>query len=108
MVDRGCKSYTVRKCHFEFELSVLPDCLVFTWDGTFPFLEIEDAGGCAHRPCDEAERVVFPPLFSEMSVRRVPFLVVWEVETYRSSFSRFWQRLMVASCEVTARWVAVD
>jgi len=54
----------VRKCHFEFELPIFPNCLVFPWDGAFPFLEIEDTSGCAHRPCDETKGVVFPPLFS--------------------------------------------
>jgi hypothetical protein len=68
--SKGGASHTVRKCDFEFELSVLPNRLVFSRNGAFPFLEVENAGGGADRPCDEAEGVVFAPLLSEMGVRK--------------------------------------
>lgn len=60
----GQGRHTVRKDDFELEQPALPDCLVLAGDGAFPALEVESALGSFERSRDEAEGVIFAPLFA--------------------------------------------
>ena len=55
---------TVREQHIELEQSTFPQRLVFSWDTTFPFLEVKHALCIADRPSKKAERMISSPLFS--------------------------------------------
>lgn len=58
------RGHTVRKDDFELEQTALPNSLVLARDGAFPALEVEGALGSFERSRDEAEGVIFAPLFA--------------------------------------------
>lgn len=58
---------TVRERDFEFEEAALPNGLVLAWDGAFPAFEVEGSLRGFERSRDEAEGMVFAPLFAEES-----------------------------------------
>lgn len=49
------------ECDFELEQTAFPYRLLFSWDTTFPPLQVHHAVGAAHGLCEEAEGMISSP-----------------------------------------------
>ena len=99
--SRAVQGITVWKCHVKLEQAAFPHGLVLPGYPTFPPLEIQHALRVPLRLREETERVITTPLLAKRGIsrRHHNFFVFVQSSTYRSSWSRFWHRLIVAAAK---------